>query len=91
MSWFALLFVLLLIVSPSSTAVDRVALYFIPLQLFVGARLPQAMGKRAGTQRQWLMLVLAYTFTVHFVWLFHAENRMYWLPYKFYPWEWLWS
>jgi hypothetical protein len=91
MAWVALLFVLLLIASPSSTAVDRVALYLIPLQLFVGSRLPQALGTRAATQRQWLLLVLVYAFTVHFVWLFYADNNIYWLPYKFYPWEWLWS
>lgn len=91
MAWGALLFVVLLILSPSSTAVDRVALYWIPLQLFVGSRLPQAMGQREGTQRQWLLVVLVYAFAVHFVWLFFADHRMGWLPYKFYPWEWLWS
>ena len=91
MSRSALLFVVLLIMSPSSTAVDRVALYWIPLQLFVGSRLPLAMGKRAGTQRQWLLVVLAYAFAVHFVWLFFADHRMGWLPYKFYLWELLWA
>jgi hypothetical protein len=91
MAWSALLFVALLIFSPSSTAVDRVALYWIPLQLFVWSRLPQAMGQREGTQRQWLLVVLAYGFAVQFVWLFFADHRMGWLPYKFYPWEWLWS
>jgi hypothetical protein len=91
MACSALLFVGLLLLSPSSTAVDRVALYWIPLQLFVGSRFPQAMGKRAGTQKQWLLVVLAYTFAVQFVWLFFADHRMLWLPYKFYPWEWLWS
>jgi hypothetical protein len=91
MSLGALAFILLLAVSPSSAAVDRVALYWIPLQLFVWSRLPQAMGQRAGTQRQWLAVVLAYAFAVQFVWLFYAEHSYAWLPYKFYPWEWLWS
>lgn len=91
MAWGALLFVVLLVLSPSSTAVDRVALYWIPLQLFVWSRLPMAMGKRTVTQQQWLMMVLGYAFTVQFVWLFFADHRMGWLPYKFYPWEWLWS
>jgi hypothetical protein len=43
MAWSALLFVPLLLISPSSTAVDRVALYWIPIQLFVWARLPDAL------------------------------------------------
>lgn len=90
MAWGALLFVVLLILSPSSTAVDRVALYWIPLQLFVWSRVPQAMGKKSDTQRQWLYLVLGYACAVHFVWLFFADHRKSWLPYKFYPWEWLW-
>jgi len=90
MSLGALAFVALLAVSPSSTAVDRVALYWIPLQLFVWSRLPQVMGLRAGTQRQWLVLVLAYAFAVQFVWLFYADHSYAWLPYRFYPWEWLW-
>ncbi len=91
MSLGALAFIVLLAVSPSSTAVDRVALYWIPLQLFVWSRLPQAMGQRAGTQRQWLAVVLAYAFAVQFVWLFYADHSHAWLPYQFYPWEWLWQ
>ena len=91
MSLGALALIVLLEVSPSSTAVDRVALYWIPLQLFVWSRLPQAMGQRAGTQRQWISLVLAYAFAVQFVWLFYADNSASWLPYQFYPWVWLWS
>ena len=91
MSLGALAFILLLAVSPSSTAVDRVALYWIPLQLYVWSRVPQAMGQRTGTRRQWLALVLAYSFAVQFVWLIFADHSYAWLPYQFYPWVWLWS
>jgi hypothetical protein len=91
MSMGALAFIVLLAVSPSSTAVDRVALYWIPLQMFVWSRLPQAMGQRAGTQRLWIVVVLAYAFAVQFVWLFYADHSFAWLPYQFYPWTWLWS
>ena len=90
MSLGALAFIVLLAVSPSSTAVDRVALYWIPLQLFVWSRLPQAMGRRADTQRQWWIVVLVYAFVVQFVWLFFADHSFAWIPYKFYPWEWIW-
>ena len=90
MSLGALTFIPLLVFSPSSTAVDRVALYWIPLQLFVWSRLPQAMGQRPSTQRQWVAVVLVYNFAVQFIWLFFADHSWAWLPYKFYPWEWLW-
>lgn len=91
MSWGALGFVLLLYLSPSSTAVDRLALYWIPLQLYVGSRLPDAMGIRRERTSRWVYLVIAYCATVHFVWLFFADTAFAWLPYKFFPWEWLWK
>ena len=85
----ALAFVVLLYISPSSTAVDRVALYWIPLQLFVWSRVPDAMGQPSGTNAAWVYAVVAYSATVHFVWLFFADNADSWLPYQFYPWVWL--
>jgi hypothetical protein len=91
MSILALVLIFLLAISPSSTAVDRVALYWIPLQLFVWSRLPSAMGKNLSTQRQWTFMVVVYCFTVQFVWLFYADHSYAWLPYRFFPWEWLWS
>lgn len=91
MSLAAFVFIILLEVSPSSTAVDRVALYWIPLQLFIWSRVPSAMGRNPKSQFVWTTVVLAYCFMVQFVWLFYAAHSMYWLPYKFFPWEWLWS
>jgi hypothetical protein len=91
MSLWGLAFIGLLVVSPSSTAVDRVALYWIPLQLYVWSRLPAAMAKNHTAQLPWVTSVLIYSLTVQFVWLFYADNRMGWLPYQFYPWVWLWQ
>ena len=91
MAWSALLFIVLLIVSPSSTAVDRVALYWIPLQLFVLSRVPNALGQRAGKNAGWVYAVVAYSAAVHFVWLVYADTAFAWLPYQFYPWVWLWQ
>jgi hypothetical protein len=91
MSWSALLLVVLLIVSPSSTAVDRIALYWIPLQLFVLSRLPNALGRADGQNLLWVLAVVLYSAAVHFVWLFYADTAFAWLPYQFYPWVWLWQ
>ena len=87
----ALLFIVLLKVSPSSTAVDRVALYWIPLQLFVLSRLPNVLGPNNGKNAIWVCAVVAYSATVHFVWLVFADTSFAWLPYQFYPWVWLWQ
>jgi len=86
MSLAALALVGLLAVSPSSTAVDRVALYWIPLQLFVLSRLPNVLGKRDGRNAVWVRAVVVYSAAVLFVWLFFATYAVYWLPYQFYPW-----
>jgi hypothetical protein len=91
MSWSALLLVGLLMVSPSSTAVDRIALYWIPLQLFVLSRLPNALGRVNGKNLLWVLAVVAYSAAVHFVWLFYADTAFAWLPYQFYPSVWLWQ
>jgi hypothetical protein len=84
MSLMALVCVLLLAVSPSSTAVDRVALYFIPIQVYVFSRVPDAM--ESGQHRKATrLLVVAYYAAVLFVWLNYANHSQYWIPYQFYP------
>jgi hypothetical protein len=90
MSFVGLAFIMLLAISPSSTAVDRVALYWIPLQLYVWSRLPAALARTNSAQLPWVCGVLLYSLAVQFVWLFYADNNWAWVPYKFYPWEWLW-
>jgi hypothetical protein len=82
----ALAAVVALLVSPSSTAVDRVALYLIPLQLFVFARLPDLLG-HGRDRRHWVVAVVLYYAAVLLVWLVFATHSQYWLPYRFYPLE----
>ena len=89
MSLGALGFVLLLIVSPSSTAVDRVALYWIPLQLYVWNRIPDVIGRFGERNPVWVGMVVTLSTAVLFVWLFFATHAFAWLPYQFYPLEWL--
>ncbi len=83
MSWGALLFIVLLAVSPSSTAVDRLALYWIPLQLFVWSRLPNAIGQPHGPNAGWVWVVVGYSALVEFVWLVFGSFSYTWLPYRF--------
>lgn len=85
MSLFALGFVVMLQLSSSSTAVDRVALYWIPLQLFVWSRLPNALGARDGLNSVLVTSVVLYSAAVLLIWLFFADNAFAWLPYQFYP------
>lgn len=91
MSLSAIAFVLLLIVSPSSTAVDRLALYWIPLQLFVWSRVPDILRLPGRRRLPWIYTVCAYSATVQLIWLVFADNSSGWLPYQFYPWAALWQ
>lgn len=79
-----------LAVSSSSTAVDRVALYLIPLQLYVFSRLPDILPLRVEPKRAWVTIILVYYATVQFVWLGFADNSSHWLPFRFYPLEGAW-
>jgi hypothetical protein len=91
-SFSGLLFIFLLFLVPqSSTAIDRLALYWIPLQIFVWSRLPSALGESPTSKRRWVLLVVVYCFIVYFVWLNFSIHSEYWIPYQFYPWKWLWS
>ena len=70
----------------ATTAVDRLALYLIPLQLYVLARLPSVFPGPGGRENGALKLtVIAYSAIVQFVWLTYATNADFWLPYRFYP------
>jgi hypothetical protein len=91
MSIGGLAFIGLLAVSPSSTAVDRVALYWIPLQLYVWSRWPAAMARTHTAQLPWVVGVLMYSLAVQYVWLFYADHSHLWVPYQFYPWVWIWQ
>lgn len=70
-----------LIVSPSSTAVDRLALYVLPLQIVILARVPGSLLSRG----LGISAIVAYSFAVQFVWLNFATHAEYWLPYQFTP------
>lgn len=91
MAWSTLLLIPLLIVSPSSAAIDRVALYWIPLQLQIYSRLPDVLGLPTRRNPLWATLIAAYSVFLMLGWLAFATFASFWLPYRFYPWEALWS
>jgi len=74
---------ILLFVVPSSTAVDRLALYIIPLQLAV---LPRAWPRRF-SDRSATVGVILYSAIIQFAWLNFAVHARFWVPYKLWPFE----
>lgn len=70
-----------LLILPSTTVVDRLSLYLIPLQLAVLPRLAYLFK----TQNFGRFLIIVYAALVLFVWLNFAVHAKYWLPYRLYP------
>jgi hypothetical protein len=87
MALVALASVLLLAISPSSTAVDRIALYLIPLQMFVFGRLPDLGGSDRAMTNALVASTLVFYGLVLAVWLNYASHAFAWLPYRFFPLE----
>lgn len=85
MSLVALLLVPILIFTPSSTAVDRVALYIIPLQIAVLARTPDLVHVSSRDTNVLVWIIILYSAAVQFVWLNFASNASGWLPYQLFP------
>ena len=73
-----------LVLSPSTTAVDRIALYLIPLQLFVYSRMANALFGRTSAQPICNIGILTYCTAVLFVWLNYAAHSIAWVPYRNY-------
>jgi hypothetical protein len=65
-----------------STALDRMALYIIPLQLVLFAHLPDAIGAFGRRNQAIVALILLYYATILFVWLNFATHSTYWVPYQ---------
>jgi hypothetical protein len=78
----ALAFVGLLYVSPSSTAVDRMALYLIPIQLLVLGHLPLALARTRADFKLLAAGIVVYSAAVMFVWLNFAVDASAWVPYS---------
>lgn len=85
LSIISLALVPILAVFPSSTAVDRVSLYFIPIQMLVFGRLPIIFGQTPQGERMVSFGIVLYYGAALFVWLQFANNAHAWLPYHFAP------
>lgn len=75
-----LLMPLLLVVLPSSTVVDRLALYLIPIQIAVLPRIPYLFASKPFGRA----LIVSYAATVQFTWLNFAVHAAGWVPYRSY-------
>lgn len=68
----------LLFLLPSSTAVDRIALYLLPIQIAVIPRFLLAVASPVAGR----LAIVAYCVLVQFVWLNFAAHARFWVPYQ---------
>lgn len=88
--WIAILSLACIpLIGLASTAVDRVALYLMPLQLYVFSRIHRLFAERLFKSVAVVSVILGYGL-VQWVWLNHAVHAFAWLPYQFYPLANLW-
>ena len=66
----------------SSTAVDRLALYFAVVQVFVFGNIRELVGFARGFAPILRLLVIALAVAVQLVWLVLASHAEYWVPYR---------
>ena len=64
----------------ASTAVDRMALYFLPLQVIVFSRLP-FLTQNIASAKATTIFVLLFYFVILFVWINYGANSRFWIPY----------
>jgi len=72
------------LVALSSTATDRMALYLIPIQIYVFSRIHTAASGSYFRALLVVVVIIYYTF-VQLVWLNFANHAHDWLPYQMYP------
>ncbi len=70
-----------ILVNFASTAVDRIALYFTPIQVVVYARLPFLLRNKFNPKTI-TFGILAFYLLVLYVWLNYATHARYWVPYN---------
>jgi len=83
MAYISIGLLLMLIIFPDiSTAIDRVALYMLPIQLVIFSHLPEIFGNTKAISKIITFLILFYYSIVLFIWLNFAIHAGGWLPYR---------
>lgn len=84
-SLMSLALVVLVMLSPATTALDRIGLYCIPIQLFVFGHLASIVSKTVQGRRLLSAAAITYYAVVLFIWLNYATNAQSWVPYHLQP------
>lgn len=86
-SVLSLIMVAAVTVSSSTTVIDRVGLYFIPIQLYVFGNVMVSLRMSERGRFYMTALAVSYYTLILFVWLNYATHAERWVPYRFAPFE----
>lgn len=81
-SVMAIMMLVMFYVTPYSTALDRMALYILPLQMIVFSRLPDFIYRSQQGNSSVALGIIAYYALILFVWLNFATHSFAWVPYQ---------
>ena len=82
MSFISLGLMIGLIAFDVSTAIDRIALYFLPIQLIIFSNLPEAIKEVKNSPSIIIILITLFYAAVMYIWMNYAYHSLYWLPYN---------
>lgn len=74
------------LISPSSTLIDRFVLYLLPFQCYVLARTPEAFSRGLNRSVAYFFVIMINS-SIFMVWMRSAANLSDWLPYKNFLWS----
>lgn len=84
-SYGSVLFTIIFFISNLSTAIDRVALYLMPIQLVVFSSLPEIFTNKIRSRFILTLSLIIYYFIILIVWFGFSSHATSWTPYEFYP------
>lgn len=86
LSVFSILFMIGLAITPSTTVIDRLALYLLPFQCYVLAKMPEGFLK-GGNRTLAYIAAITINLAIFGVWMTTADQLDYWIPYQNYLWR----
>ncbi|WP_156840058.1 EpsG family protein [Novosphingobium aquimarinum] len=72
---------------PSSTVIDRLGLYLLPLQFFVWSRVPDALATSVQQRQVFGLLIVLLYIVIFFTFVNYADHADAWFPYRFWLFE----
>ncbi len=77
----------ILFILPSSTVIDRIGVYIVPLQIYVFCRVPTVFGADLRQSMFITFVIIIYLFLAQVAWFTLGTAAGNWLPYRNYLWE----